>query len=285
MPSTVLITGCSTGCGYECAKVFASNGWNVAATMRNPESPGGKELAGLGANVAVFRLDIQEHKTINSVLEAAATKFGKIDVLINNAGYAQNGLLEATSREQMLEQFAVNVFGPIDMMKATLPYLRSNVLVDGRRGTIINVGSGAGKVAYPCMSLYTSSKHALEGLTESLCYELASQKISVKQYDPTSAVGSTNFINRATSAFAMSPNLTGYNEFVGQVFARFEKIGKDEVTLTSQKVAQGIFGAATDGTNQVHYYIGESPVDLEAKKKEIGDEAFIEYMKQNFGLL
>ena len=126
MSPTVFITGTSSGMpphftwlsranipvgiGYEAAKLFHQNGYNVVATMRQPESAAGQELAAQ-PNTLVTKLDLVDVNTINAAVEAAIAKFGKIDVLVNNAGYGQNGLMEAVSREKIQEQFDTNVFG------------------------------------------------------------------------------------------------------------------------------------------------------------------------------
>jgi NAD(P)-dependent dehydrogenase (short-subunit alcohol dehydrogenase family) len=110
MKKTVLITGCSSGFGKASAKLFAGKGWNVIATMRRPEAE--EELTKL-ADVLVTRLDVQERDSIGTAIEAGMVRFGKIDVLINNAGFGLFGLFEGTPREKIEEQFDVNVFGVV----------------------------------------------------------------------------------------------------------------------------------------------------------------------------
>lgn len=122
LKKTVLITGTSSGLGKTAAMLFADNGWNVVATMRNPASA--KELANL-ANVLVTRLDVQDQKSITAAIEAGITRFGQIDALVNNAGFGLFGLFEAISREKALEQFDVKVFGVMDVTRAILPHFRS----------------------------------------------------------------------------------------------------------------------------------------------------------------
>src|SRR5437899_2222052 len=108
---TVLITGTSSGFGKAAARLFVRNGWNVVATMRRPEAE--KELIGLD-NMLVTRLDVQDHVSIGESIEAGIARFGRIDVLVNNAGFGLYGLFEATSLEKIREQFDVNVFGVMD---------------------------------------------------------------------------------------------------------------------------------------------------------------------------
>jgi NAD(P)-dependent dehydrogenase (short-subunit alcohol dehydrogenase family) len=134
MAKTVLITGCSSGIGKASARLFAERGWNVIATLRDPSIA---DLA--GDNILGARLDVQDPAGIAAAVEAGIARFGRIDALVNNAGYGQFGLFEAISPEKIQQQFAVNVFGVMDVTRAILPHFRA-----GKGGAIINVSSGAG---------------------------------------------------------------------------------------------------------------------------------------------
>ena len=188
MKQTILITGTSSGLGRTTAKFFAAKGWNVLATMRRPV--GEAELTQLD-NVLVTRLDVQDRATIEVAIEAGLTRFGRIDALLNNAGFGLFGLFEGTPREKIQEQFAVNVFGVMDVTRAILPHFRQN-----QAGIILNVSSGAGVFTLPMISLYCASKFALEGFSEALSYEVASQGITVKIIEP-GGILSTGFNKRS----------------------------------------------------------------------------------------
>src|ERR1700733_12899082 len=123
MKKTVLITGTSSGLGKTAAKYFASRGWNVVATMRIPEPE--TELTEL-SDVLMTRLDVQDRESIKAAIEAGIARFGKIDALINNAGFGLFGVFEGTSREKCQEQFDINVFGVMDVTRAILPHFRKN---------------------------------------------------------------------------------------------------------------------------------------------------------------
>lgn len=280
MTQTVFITGCSSGIGLASAKLFNNHGWNVVATMRRPESEAGVELSKL-PNTLVTRLDLLDVESIQTAVQTAITRFGSIDVLINNAGYGQYGLLEAVSREQIQEQFETNVFGLIDTIKTVLPHMRSNKPTNGRRGVILNVGSGGGKFALPLLSMYTASKHALDGLTESISYELASQDISTKLVIPHSGVGKTSFHDRSNSSFAADPTLESYGSFIETVFARFGGMMSD-ISLTSEKVAEVVYTAVTDQTDQLRYYVGEDPLEIMQKKQTMPEEEFTRCIRTTF---
>src|SRR5258708_19735592 len=141
MKKTALITGCSSGFGRAAALYFAERGWNVAATMRAPDQE--KDLAAKNG-VLVTRLDVQDPESIERGVRAALDRFGRIDALVNNAGFGLFGIFEATSREKIAAQFAVNVFGVMDVTRAVLPHFRA-----AGGGVILNVGSGAAGLLPP----------------------------------------------------------------------------------------------------------------------------------------
>jgi NAD(P)-dependent dehydrogenase (short-subunit alcohol dehydrogenase family) len=183
MKKTVLITGASTGIGVAAARVFAGNDWNVIATMRQPAAD--SELARL-PDVSVTRLDVQDRESIDAAVADGVERFGRIDALINNAGFSLFGVFEAISREKIQEQFDVNIFGLMDVTRALLPHFRRN-----KSGLIINISSRAGLVGLPMISLYCAAKYALEGFSEALAYELASQSIVIKIVEPSGGVTGT----------------------------------------------------------------------------------------------
>jgi NAD(P)-dependent dehydrogenase (short-subunit alcohol dehydrogenase family) len=151
MTGTVIITGCSSGFGEAAAILFSSRGWNVVATMRKPE--GGRRLIDL-KNVRVLRLDVQDRDSIDKTITEAIDHFGRIDVIVNNAGYGLFSLFEPASRGAIQKQFDVNVFGPMDVIRVIVPHFRAN-----RSGTIINISSGAGVFGAPMASIYIAHRN------------------------------------------------------------------------------------------------------------------------------
>ena len=176
MTNTILITGASSGIGRAAAKRFQSAGWNVVATMRSPERE--QELNTL-ERVLVTRLDVLDLASIDAAVTESHARFGHIDVLLNNAGYGAYGPLEATSIDKVRRQFDVNVIGVLATTKALLPYFRKQ-----RSGTIINISSIGGKMTFPLGSLYHGTKFAVEGLSESLHFELLPLGVRVKIVEP-----------------------------------------------------------------------------------------------------
>ncbi|MCL2318378.1 MAG: SDR family oxidoreductase, partial [Methanomassiliicoccaceae archaeon] len=173
---TVMITGSSSGIGKETARIFQKKGWNVIATMRDPNAE--EELHTL-ENVKVVKCDVTDLDSISSAVKEGIAAFGKIDVLVNNAGYYAIGPFEAATHEQIEKQFDTNLLGVINMTKEVLPYLREQ-----RSGTIVNVSSIAGMVTFPLHSLYNSTKWGVEGFSEALRYELRPFNIRVKIIEP-----------------------------------------------------------------------------------------------------
>ncbi len=247
MKKTILITGSSSGFGKTTAQYFARRGWNVVATMRRPGEE--HELAQL-PDVLVARLDVQDRASIAAAIEAGIGCFGRIDALVNNAGFGLFGLFEAAPPEKAAEQFDVNVFGVMNVTREILPHFRSN-----HGGTILNIGSGAGVFALPMLSLYCASKFALEGFTEALSYELASQNITVKMIEPGGVV-STKFGQRSGAEAAQNAMLPDYDKFVAHTNAVFAGLRASRVA-TEADVAKVIYEAATDGKEQLRYVATE----------------------------
>lgn len=178
MKKVVIITGASRGFGELIAKKFQKENFQVIATMRNIDSsPSLKKLE----NVDIKRLDVTVKSDIKNVVDYTVEKYGRIDILINNAGYGAFGFLEEASDEEIRNQFNVNYFGLIDCIKGVLPQMRKQ-----KDGVIVNISSIAGRFGLPFTSLYNSSKFAVEGLTECLHYELSLFGIDIKTVAPGS---------------------------------------------------------------------------------------------------
>jgi NAD(P)-dependent dehydrogenase (short-subunit alcohol dehydrogenase family) len=270
MSKTILITGASSGIGKASAALFAAKGWNVIATMRRPD-------ASLEAdNLLVEKLDVQDLDSIQHAVDAGIARFGAIDVLLNNAGYGQYGLFEALSREDIQTQFEVNVFGVMNVIRAVLPHFRER-----KSGVIVNVGSGAGIFTLPMISLYCASKFALEGFSEALSYELASQGISVKLVDPHGGVTSTRFNERSAQSAAASAALKDYDSFVARTSEAFANLAAAS-TITAEEVAHVIHGAATDGTDRLRYLVGDDARGFIKARRSFDDQDYIDFMRARF---
>ena len=240
---TVLITGASSGIGRETALLFQKNGWNVAASMRTPEKE--KRLGGL-QNVMLVKMDVTDVESIKTGVQEVIAVFGGLDVVINNAGVGSKGLFEAASPDDIRWQFDVNLFGIINVMREVLPYFRNK-----KAGLFVNISSQAGFLGVPLNSLYNSSKFAVEGLTESLMYELATINIGVKVVE-LSAVNS-GFLG--STRFMEAPGLGDYELINRTVMPRMkEYLGNG---ISPAEAARTVFRAATDGTRRLRYLAGK----------------------------
>lgn len=172
MEKVILITGASTGIGKETVKLFQAKNWKVAATMRMPEKA--EDLQRI-ADVECIRLDVTDIASIKSAISETLEKLGRIDAVVNNAGYGVVGPFEATTPEQVDRQFQTNVIGLINVCREIIPYFREQ-----RRGYIVNIASVGGRMTFPLYSVYHGTKRAVEGFSESLQHELEEFNIRVK---------------------------------------------------------------------------------------------------------
>lgn len=214
MNRTILITGCSSGIGRATATLFQQQGWNVVAAMRSPERE--QSLNKLDG-VLVTRLDVTDPASIEAAVNAALTRFRKIDVLVNNAGFGAYGPLEATKPESIRREFDTNVLGMLMTTRAVVPHLRAN-----RQGVIVNISSMGGRFAFPLGALYHGSKFAVEGLSEALSYEMAEIGVKVKVIEP--GMIATGF-GKATD-FSNDEELKEYQPLIKKLMASFEEAQK-----------------------------------------------------------
>lgn len=271
MDKTILITGTSRGIGKATAKYFQEKDWNVVATMRSPEQE--DELTQLD-HVLVTRLDVQDPDSIERAVHEGISRFGKIDVLLNNAGYGACGVLEATPMEKIKRQFDVNVIGLLETTKAIIPHFRTN-----KNGIIINISSIGGKITFPLSTLYHGSKFAVEGLSEALSFEMETIGVKVKIVEP--GMIDTDFGGRSLDV-SHDENLTEYQEFVDRFFAAMGPLAQNG--SDPSVVAEVIYQAATDGTDQLRYTAGPDARELLAKRKLADDHHFLESIKASLGL-
>jgi len=267
----VIITGASSGIGKETAKLFQSKGWNVIATMRNPENE--TELSQLD-NVLVARLDVLDVDSIQKAFKDGIQKFGNVDVLLNNAGYGAFGPLEAFSRDKILRQFNTNVIGLLDVTQTVLPHFRQN-----KKGIIINISAIGGKMTFPLGSLYHGTKFAVEGISESLNYEVEQFGGQVKIVEP--GMIATDFAGRSFD-FSNDENMSEYQNIVGALMTAMPTMAQN--ASPASIVAEVIFEAATDGKNQLRYTAGEDAKMLIANRQQYDDATFIGGIKSQFGL-
>jgi NAD(P)-dependent dehydrogenase (short-subunit alcohol dehydrogenase family) len=260
---TIFITGASTGLGKATAKLFASNGWKVIATMRNPEND--KEL-NLIDNITLLPLDVTNLEQVKETTQKAIA-MGDIDVVFNNAGYGLIGPLEAITDEQLVRQLDTNLLGVIRVTQAFIPYFREK-----QKGLFISTTSIGGLITFPFSSVYHASKWALEGWSESMAFELKKIGAGIKTVSPGGI--KTDFLSRSAD-IAAHP---AYETWVAQLFTGFSE---DNFTEAAH-IADVVYEAATDGKDQLRYVAGEDAKAHYANRLQLGDEAFRKQMEQAF---
>ena len=270
MAQTILITGASSGIGKVTAKLFHDKGWNVIATMRSPEKE--DELTKLD-NTLVTRLDVTDEASIAAAVAAGVDAFGQIDVLLNNAGYGAYGPLEAFPMDNIRRQFETNVIGLLATTKAVLPHMRGN-----GAGTIVNISSIGGQMTFPLGALYHGTKFAVEGISESMHFELAAAGIKTKVVEP--GMIATDFSGRSFD-FTNDESLTEYQPVVQALFGSW---GQNVQASEPIVVAEVIWEAVTDGTDTLRYRAGADAVELLNNRKALDDATFIGGLKAQLGL-
>lgn len=272
LANTIFITGASSGLGKATARLFQSKGWNVIATMRTPEKEA--ELNKL-PNILIAKLDVTNVDSIQTAVTEGIQQFGKIDVLVNNAGYGAYGSLESFSKEKIFRQFDTNVFGMLEVIKAILPHFRQN-----KSGTVINISSVGGKIAYPLGVLYHGAKFAVEGISESLYYELNAFGVKVKVIEP--GFIDTNFAGSSLD-FQNDESLQEYQPTVASVMESFAAaMGNKQAISRPEAIADVIYSAATDNNATFRYAAGKDAEHLIKLRKDSSDEEFMEEIKTQF---
>jgi NAD(P)-dependent dehydrogenase (short-subunit alcohol dehydrogenase family) len=172
------ITGCSTGFGHELAKLVLGRGWNAVVTARKVESLA-ELVEGAGERALPLKLDVDDAGQIEAAVSAALERFGRIDVLVNNAGYGYQASVEEGVEAEIRAQFDTNVFGLFALIRAVLPSMREH-----RSGHIVNITSVAGLLGFPSSGYYAASKHAVEGVSDALALEVGPLGIKVTCVEP-----------------------------------------------------------------------------------------------------
>ncbi|EFW92621.1 oxidoreductase [Haladaptatus paucihalophilus DX253] len=245
MDETVLITGCSSGIGRETALSFLADGWEVYATARNPADI--QTLGEKGCHIST--LDVTEADDVERVIDEIIDEHGHLDCLVNNAGYAQPGPVEDVPIEQVHAQFDVNVYGPLRLARAALSHMRER-----GKGTIINVSSAVGRVAVPGMGIYSGSKFALEGISDSLRGEVDEYDVDVVLVEPGPV--DTEFYDRASDEIEGVERSGGYDRFYEMYGDRQAVDGGMPGAVHPKEVADTILDAANVQHPDARYPVG-----------------------------
>ena len=264
---TIFITGSSSGLGRATARLFASKGWKVIATMRNPDKE--TELAKV-PGVVLLPLDVTNRQQIEAAA-AATIAAGGVDLVFNNAGYGMAGPLEGSTDEQIVRIVDTNLMGPIRTTKAFIPHFREK-----SAGMFINTTSIGGLMTVPFNSLYHATKWALEGWSESMAFELNQLGIGMKTIEPGGM--KTDFFTRSFEVGKHSD----YDALVNRVMSIVTDAKQMETYSTPEQIAEVVYEAATDGKDQLRYVAGPHAKATYAARLQLGDEAFRKALRQQF---
>ncbi|MEM6347841.1 MAG: SDR family oxidoreductase [Bacteroidota bacterium] len=267
MPKRIFITGASTGLGKAAALMFAERGWDVVATMRNPDGETDMDAV---SNISKLTLDVTSHAQIaDAVAETIA--MGQVDVVFNNAGYGLAGPFEGAKDGQLVRQLNTNLLGVMRVTQAFLPHLRAQ-----GDGLIITTTSIGGLVAFPFNSVYHATKWALEGWSESIAFELKPFGIGVKTVSPGGI--RTDFASRSLD---MSMH-EAYSEQIQKVMSVFQDPARAATYSSAEQIAEVVYEAATDGKEQLRYVAGADATEMYAQRLALGDEAFRAAIAERF---
>src|SRR5919108_580450 len=274
-----IVTGSSSGIGFETSLTLARNGFYTYATMRRLEEEKSKPLTDIAKNenlqLQVIDLDVNNDKSVTNAIDTVVDERKRVDVLVNNAGYALGGPLEETSMNEIKAQFETNFFGAVRAMQAVLPIMRKQ-----RTGKIVNITSMGGRISIPLGSPYHGSKFALEGLSESIQYELEPFGIKIILIEP-GAVGS-NFWKNIKIAKSSSNTNSPYTQFGNQIMKIYKEM--EQHTMNPSEVAKTILYAVTSDNPQLRYIVGEDAAKTIEARKIMSDKEFGNLIKKQFGI-
>jgi short-subunit dehydrogenase len=266
-PKVVVITGCSSGIGFATAVEFSKNNFITFPTMRNLTNKNELENE-LNNSEDIIQLDVTSDTSIDNAINEIENKYGRIDILINNAGYVLLGSFEDTSIEEFKQQMETNFFGTIRMMKKVIPIMKKN-----NSGKIINISSVAGLTGFPFMPSYVSSSFALEGLTESLRYEL--KKFNIQSCLIEIGGVRTKFIdNKKLSNNAL--NNQDYSKSIEKYVNMFENIIKN--SIPSDIIAKKIVEFSNIDILEPRYIVGDDTQQIMNQKKLLTSLEYEKYI-------
>jgi NAD(P)-dependent dehydrogenase (short-subunit alcohol dehydrogenase family) len=263
----VIVTGSSSGIGYETALLLARNGFRTYATMRNLEKAKAISDVAKKEKLSLYttKLDVTDERSVNEAIKTIKSDAGRIDVLVNNAGYGLVGSLEDLQMSEIKAQYETNVFGLIRVTQAVLPIMRQQ-----KGGIIVNISSVGGKMALPLSSPYISTKFAVEGLSESIAYDLEPFGIKVVMIEPGAI--KTNFdtgmVIAQKNQNPSSPYYTSMQKLQSSLYSLVKN------GTPAAKVAEVILEAITTPSPNLRYTAGDDAAFLVQKRRELQDPEF-----------
>jgi NAD(P)-dependent dehydrogenase (short-subunit alcohol dehydrogenase family) len=269
-----VVTGSSSGIGYATVLQLARSGYLTFATMRNPAK--GADLIKAAENeklpIQVEQLDVTDFNSIKDFMTLIGESAGRMDVLVNNAGHVLIGSLEDLSMKETQDQLDTNLLGTIQVTQQALPIMRAQ-----GSGIIVNISSVVGRFGLPGMSAYVATKFALEGLSESLAYEVAPFGIKVILIEP--GVVKTRILDNSVVGHDALREDSPYSGMLKSLNATFN--AAMEHASTSDQVAMTILQAISSPEPKLRYPVGQDAATWLEKKSMITDEQFQEYMRNS----
>jgi NAD(P)-dependent dehydrogenase (short-subunit alcohol dehydrogenase family) len=274
--SVAVVTGSSSGIGLAASLALAKNGYLTYATMRNLAKQDSIQSVAEKEHLPVrtVQLDVTDENSVKNAIQSILSESGRIDLLVNNAGYGMTGAFEDIGMDEIKSLYETNVFGVIRVTQAVLPIMRKQ-----GSGRVINISSGAGRIGYPGGSAYVSSKFALEGLSESMAFEVEQFGIKTVLVEP--GFIRTNFAeNIVTAKKAQDPN-SPYSQMMMQMKSSSHRRRMIENAPDADLVASVIVEAATAKEPNLRYLAGKDVQQMVAAKKSMSDEEFQNMIRQS----
>jgi NAD(P)-dependent dehydrogenase (short-subunit alcohol dehydrogenase family) len=270
----VVVTGSSSGIGLETALMLARNGYITYATMRSPDKDKSIKAAIQNESlpIRVVQLDVTDDSSVKNAIDHITSEAGRIDVLVNSAGYGLGGGFEDLAIEEIKSQHETNLYGLIRVTQAALPTMRRQ-----RSGRVINLSSSAGFFGLPGFSAYSSSKFAVEGLSESMAYELEPFGIKVILIEP--GFIKTNAVNAIVIAKKAQDPSSPYSELMQKMMANMSEGAKN--ASDPELVANIIFDAASNPNPRLRYLAGKDAESWAAGKKNMEEPEFYNMIKSH----
>ncbi len=276
MNKTVLITGAASGMGKATALLLAEQGYTVYAGVRRNSQELMEEAGKRGLELNTVSLDVQDTASIQSAVQHVIEKEGKIDVLVNNAGFGLLATLEEGTDEEIFKQFDVNVFGLIKMTREVLPHMRK-----AGSGVIVNISSFLGRMGLPLLSHYNASKYAVEGITDSLRFEVA--PFGIRVHSVLAGLFGTNFVKKGLVANSQT---TGDDSPYKELVAHFVPIVAKAINEgpDPQPIAQAVKDIIENEDSEIAVKVGQEAELFVPLRREMDDKAFEAKVKETFGL-
>ena len=271
-----VVTGSSSGIGFETSLTLARNGFLTYATMRNLNKSGNIKSAADKEKLPlkIVQLDVTDDGSVKNAMRSMIAEASRIDVLVNNAGYALNGAFEDIAMEELKAQYETNLFGVTRVTQGALPIMRKQ-----KSGIIVNISSGVVTIGgFPGGSAYVSTKFAIEGLSKSMAYELEPFGIRVVLVEP--GVIRTNFVNGIIAAKKSQDPNSPYSQIIQKMAASFEPMLENG--SSADVVEKVVLNAVTSENPSAKYLAGKDIETLMEAKRSMSDEEFSKMMMQNF---